>query len=449
MAPRLLCKVLNVCEFCIVPLLLIESQLKQKCLRVKFLRLWQQKKKNVLHIMFSGRAAAAKADILFDTGASNNFVSKTFAKQTGITVRPVEYSVCLADDKTTEVAGEATVYVQLGVFHKPVKCYVMDMLYEVDFILGEEFLDKYDCILHYGKGCIMIRNGKRHLIVSSPALPRNQLPVDEQKSESVLSTSQVKRLARKRAKVFLALIRPVESDPVPPVVGSVAALSPDVPTSSVQPDQASGPLGGEVPWMSELLSEFSKVFQDPLPPGLPPERSEGHGISIETGHPPPFWSMYRLSPLEYRELEKQVTKFLKDGILEVSQSPYGAPVLFVPKPNGRGLRLCVDYRALKSITVKNRCTIPRIDDLLNAVAGSAYFTSLDLTSGYHEILISKEDWPKTAFRTPFCHFQFKVLIEGLTNAPATFQTVMNSILHPYINKFVASLRKRLSTWVTL
>jgi hypothetical protein len=152
---------------------------------------------------------------LFDTGASANFVSKTFAKQTGITVRPVEYSVRLANDKTTEVAGEATVYVQLGAFHKPVKCYVMDMLYEVDLLLGEEFLGKYDWILHYGKGCIMIRKGKRHMTISSPALPRNQLPVDDEKSDSVLSTSQVKRLARKGARVFLAVIRPVESDSIP------------------------------------------------------------------------------------------------------------------------------------------------------------------------------------------------------------------------------------------
>jgi hypothetical protein len=172
------------------------------------------KKKNVSRMMFSGRAGATKANILFDTGASNNFVSKTFAKQMGITVRPVEYSVRLADDKTAEVAGEATVYVQLGAFHKPVKCYVMDMLYEVDFILGEEFLDKYDCILHYGKGCITIQKGKRHLTVICPALPRNQLPVDEEKSESVLSASQMKRLVRKGARVFLAVIRHVESDPV-------------------------------------------------------------------------------------------------------------------------------------------------------------------------------------------------------------------------------------------
>jgi hypothetical protein len=145
--------------------------------------------------------------------------------------------------------------------------------------------------------------------------------------------------------------------------------------------------------------------------------------------------MYRLSLLEYQELEKQVTKFLKDGILEVSHSPDGAFVLFVPKPNGQGLRLCVDYEAMNSITVKNRCTIPHIDDLLD-VAGSAYFTSLDLTLGYHQISVSKEDRPRRAFRTPFGHFWFKMLIEGLTYAPATFQTVMNSILHPYIRKVV-------------
>jgi hypothetical protein len=143
--------------------------------------------------------------------------------------------------------------------------------------------------------------------------------------------------------VFLAVIRSVESDAVLPVVASVAALSLNVLTSSVQPDQPVGPPGGGVPWVSELLSEFSKVFQDPLLPGLPPERLEGYISSTEPGHPPPFRSMYRLSPLEYRELEKQVTRCLKGGILEVSKSPYGAPVLFVPKPNGRDLRLCVDY----------------------------------------------------------------------------------------------------------
>jgi hypothetical protein len=93
-------------------------------------------------------------------------------------------------------------------------------------------------------------------------------------------------MARKGAQVFLAVIRPVESDPGSPVVASVAALS-SVPTSVVQPDHPAGPPGVEVPWVSDLLSEFSEVFQDPLPAGLPPERSEGHSIPTEPGHPPP------------------------------------------------------------------------------------------------------------------------------------------------------------------
>jgi hypothetical protein len=87
-------------------------------------------------------------------------------------------------------------------------------------------------------------------------------------------------------------------------------------------------------------------------------RKEVHGIPTEPGHPPPFRQMYRLSPLEYRKLEKHVTAILKAGILEVFTSPYGAPVFFLQKPNGMGLRQCIDYRALNAITIKNRCTIP-------------------------------------------------------------------------------------------
>jgi hypothetical protein len=110
---------------------------------------------------------------------------KTCTKQTGITVRPVDYSVRLADDKTMEVACEATVYVQLGTFYKPVKCYVMDMLYEVDLILGEAFMLRYNCILHYGKGCVMIQKGKRHMTMKSPALLWVQPLVEKEKSNYV------------------------------------------------------------------------------------------------------------------------------------------------------------------------------------------------------------------------------------------------------------------------
>jgi hypothetical protein len=142
-----------------------------------------------------------------------------------------------------------------------------------------------------------------------------------------------------------------------------------------------------------------------------------------------------LSPLELAEIKRQLADFLAKGYIEPSSSPYGAPVLFVSKKDG-GLRMCIDYRALNKLTVKNRYPLPRIDDLLDQLQGAKVFSSLDLQSGYHQIRISDQDVPKTAFRTPMGHYQFKVLCFGLTNAPATFQSVMNNIFRKYLGKFV-------------
>lgn len=109
--------------------------------------------------------------------------------------------------------------------------------------------------------------------------------------------------------------------------------------------------------------------------------------------------------------------------------------MFVHKKDG-SLRMCIDFRALNKHTVKNRYPLPRIDDLLDQLRGAKVFSSLDLQSGYHQIRITEEDVPKTAFRTPFGHFQFKVLCFGLTNAPATFQHAMNTAFRDCLGKFV-------------
>jgi len=122
-------------------------------------------------------------------------------------------------------------------------------------------------------------------------------------------------------------------------------------------------------------------------------------------------------------------------LIEPSSSPYGAPVLFVGKKDD-SLRMCIDYQALNKITFKNKYPLPRIGQLMDSLAGAKVFTSLDLQSGYHQIRITPEDVSKTAFRTPFGHYQFKVLRFGLTNAPATFQAAMNDMLRPLLRKYV-------------
>ncbi len=133
--------------------------------------------------------------------------------------------------------------------------------------------------------------------------------------------------------------------------------------------------------------------------------------------------------------DEQVQDLLSKGFIEPSTSSFGAPVLFVRKKNGK-MRMCIDYRALNSRTRKNKYPLPRIDELFDQLAGATIFNSLDLRFGYHQIRIHDDDVEKTAFLTPHGSYHFRVLSFGLTNAPATFQAVMNDILKDYLGKFV-------------
>ena len=187
-----------------------------------------------------------------------------------------------------------------------------------------------------------------------------------------------------------------------------------------------------------MLDEFPDRFpagRFPKWETLPPDRGIGHVIPLQDpSSEPPFRPTYRLSPLERQEAETQIKALLAAGLIEPSSSLYGAPIIFTDKKDG-GLRMCIDYRALNKLTIKNCYPLPRIDDLLDAAQGAKVFTSLDLLSGYHQIRIQPEDVPKTAFRTPLGLFQWKVISFGLTNAPATFQIVMNNVLRPVIGNF--------------
>ena len=163
---------------------------------------------------------------------------------------------------------------------------------------------------------------------------------------------------------------------------------------------------------------------DQLPKSLPPRRAVDHEIELFPGSKPPAKSPYRMAPPELEELRKQLNEFLVGGFIRPSKAPYGAPVLFQKKADG-SLRLCIDYRALNKVTVRNTYPIPLIADLFDQLRRAKYFTKLDLRSGYHQVRIAEGDESKTACVTRYGAYEWLVMPFGLTNAPATFCTLMN------------------------
>jgi hypothetical protein len=191
----------------------------------------------------------------------------------------------------------------------------------------------------------------------------------------------------------------------------------------------------ESPEAKHLVEEFADVFPEDLPQKLPPRREVDHRIELEPGAVPPSRPTYRMSPAELDELKKQLNELTEHGFIQPSKSPFGAPVLFVKKKDG-SIRMCIDYRALNKITIKNKYPLPRVDELLDRLHGAKWFSKLDLRSGYHQVRIHPDDVAKTAFRTRYGHFEFLVLPFGLTNAPATFMHLMQQVFRPYLDQFV-------------
>ena len=186
---------------------------------------------------------------------------------------------------------------------------------------------------------------------------------------------------------------------------------------------------------TELMSEYRDVFPQQLPSCLPPRRDVDHRIELEPASRPTSRAIYRMSPAELDELKAQLKELSDSGFIRPSKSPYGAPVLFVKKKDG-SMRMCVDYRDLNRITIKNKYPLPRVEELFDRLRGSKCFSKIDLRSGYHQVRIHPDDISKTAFRTRYGHFEFMVLPFGLTNAPATFMHLMQSIFGPHLDNFV-------------
>ena len=152
-----------------------------------------------------------------------------------------------------------------------------------------------------------------------------------------------------------------------------------------------------------VVNEYQDVFPEELP-GLPPEREVDFGIDLLPGTAPISQAPYRMAPAELKELQAQVRELVDKGFIRPSTSPWGAPVLFVRKKDG-SLRLCIDYRKLNRLTVKNRYPLPRINNLFDQLRGAKVFSKIDLRSGYHQLQVRESDVAKNAFRSRYGHYE--------------------------------------------
>jgi hypothetical protein len=183
-----------------------------------------------------------------------------------------------------------------------------------------------------------------------------------------------------------------------------------------------------------VVCEFTDVFPDDFS-GLPPDQDVEFKIELLPSTTPISRRPYRMSSNELAELKVQLNELLKKGLICPSSSPWGCPAIFVKKKD-QSLWMCVDYRPLNAVTVKNKYPLPRIDILFDQLSKAKVFSKIDLRSGYHQIKIRPEDVPKTTFSTRYGLYEYLVMSFGLTNAPTHFMYFMNSVFMPELDKFV-------------
>ena len=184
-----------------------------------------------------------------------------------------------------------------------------------------------------------------------------------------------------------------------------------------------------------VIREFPDVFPEELP-GVPHEREVDLSIEVVQGTTPSSRAPpYRMAPTKLKELKTQLQELLDKGFIRPSVSPWGSPVLFVKKKDGT-LPMCINYRQINKVTVKNKYSLPRIEDLFDQLKGSSVFSKIDLRSGYYQLRVKEVDVSKTAFRTRYGHYESLVMLFGFTNAPAIFIDLMNRVFRPYVDQFV-------------
>ncbi|KAJ3684964.1 hypothetical protein LUZ61_014128 [Rhynchospora tenuis] len=355
---------------------------------------------NFITLKFKGELDKVPIQILIDTGSTHSFINpslinpdiRTISQTTPLLVRIANGT---SMSSTTKCEG-VNFILQNHQLTGEVR--LLD-IQGYDMILGMDWLSLHGPMtIDWHQGKVLLHKDGQELV----------LQVTPDNAEVSLCQGQwaIEKEERNGGQLFVAQIFVVDDAPHIPMVH---------------------------PILQPVLDQFKEVFTEPTK--LPPSREIDHQIPLKSGSKPVTVRPYKYSHFQRLEIDKIVEELLASSFIRPSTSPYSSPVLLVKKKDNTW-RLCIDYRQLNDSTIKNKYPIPIIDDLLDHLKGAAYFSKVDLRSGYHQIKMHESDISKTAFRTHSGHFEYVVMPFGLTNAPATFQTLMNTIFKPFLGKFV-------------
>jgi RNase H-like domain found in reverse transcriptase/Reverse transcriptase (RNA-dependent DNA polymerase)/Integrase zinc binding domain/Retroviral aspartyl protease/DNA N-6-adenine-methyltransferase (Dam) len=353
------------------------------------------------------------ARLLIDSGAAGDFIDSKFVNTHNLSLSPLETPLRIrqangALSTADQCVSQAELRLGVDVSHRD---FTVTRIEGFDGVLGMKWLQDVNPVIDWPSQSI-----SAPFALHGTLAPHNSVHI------KMVKASKIAKAMRAGHTVFLATLQQLQPEPEP------------------QPDYESDPFKPLSPTLSRhstlalhaCMEKHRAVFDEPH---AIPQHGPMHQIPLHPDARPPIQRTYRMSPAELAEVQKQLQEYIEKGWIRPSTSEYGAPILFARKADG-SLRMCVDYRALNALSVKDRYPLPRIDELLDQLHGAAYFTSLDLWSGYHQVRMHPDDIHKTAFKTRYGSFEFTVLPFGLTNAPATFMRLMNDTLRPYLDKFV-------------
>jgi hypothetical protein len=333
------------------------------------------------------------AQTMFDTGAAIPIISSTFIKQHNLPTinRDIPLRINGTDGCAMPGAREAFTHSLMLEYkwHFTRETFeVMPLEGETDILLPCWWMAKYQPSKFWGKP--------------------EEIVLDSKFCKQHCSMAAAQELS-------LTLDREVLHNYDATVIGYIASITTD--TAEVDPTTI----------IPQKFQQYCKVLGEELADKLPDHKPYGHAIDLKEGEQPPWGPMYPLNETELQALRDYLKQMLELGKICASKSPAAAPIIFVPKAHGGGLRLCVDYRSLNKVTIANRYPLPIMSELQDRVRGARIFTKIDLKNGYNLIRIKPGDEWKTAFKTQYGLYEYTVMPFGLSNAPATFQNIMNHI----------------------